>query len=288
MEQPSKALLLGARGLLGAAFITQLRQDNVDVAAPSHGELDICDLQALRRYVAEQAPQLLINAAAQSQVDRAETEPDEAFTVNAVGAHNVALAAAEADITAVHVSTDYVFDGNTRCPYREVDPTGRPTGVYGESKALGEQLVRQCCRKHFITRVAGLFGPGRRSFVDWVINNADPQQPLTIVADRFVSPTGTVDAVRQILALAATPYYGTYHCTGHGVASWYQLAHTALRLAGKDPDGAIAIPDTQLKSVAPRPAYSALENHLLKLRGLDTMQPWEEALEQYVRSTYLR
>jgi dTDP-4-dehydrorhamnose reductase len=276
-----KVLVLGGSGLLGAALCPVLREAGFEVLAPSSRELDIRELEALRARVADAAPDLLVNSAAQSKVDQAALEPDLTFQVNAIGAHNAAIAAAEAGIPLVHISTDYVFDGASRTPYREHDPTGVPPNEYGRSKLQAEQLVRHLWPRHFIVRVAALFGAGGRpDFVDWVLKRADPAAPLTIVSDRTMTPTWTADLARQLLALIRTPCWGTYHATGHGPASWFELAREALTLAGRDPGGVVPIAD--LPSPARRAPYTALDNHLLRLRGLDTMLPWREALARHL------
>lgn len=281
LQRPSlkRVLLLGGSGLLGSALAPNLREAGIHVTAPRSKELDIRDIDELRRRVHDDQPDLLINAAAQSSVDRAEADPDHAYQVNAVGAHNAALAALEADLPLVHISTDYVFDGNRRTPYREFHATGEPANEYGRSKLQGELLVRNATPRHFIVRVAALFGAGGRSdFVDWVLETADPQRPLTIVADRFVTPTWTMDLAWQLLVLIRTPYFGTYHATGHGAASWFELARTAIVLSGKNAAAVVPVTDDQLERKAPRPFFTVLDNHLLRLRGLDTMLPWREAL----------
>ncbi len=216
-------------------------------------------------------------------MDQAEREPEAAFALNAAGAHNAALAATEAGITVVQISTDYVLDGSRRSPYREYHASGTPPNVYGCSKLEGEQLVRATTPRHFIVRVAALFGDGGRpDFLAWVLASADRAAPLRIVADRFVSPTWIVDLSRQLVALIRTPYFGTYHAAGAGVASWYELARSALLLAGKDPEGVVPIPDAELVSVARRAPYTCLENHLLELRGLHLLRPWREALAAHL------
>ena len=280
---PARVLMLGGKGLLGTAMVPALEQAGVEVAAPGSAELDIRDLDALRARIAEVRPALLFNSAAQASVDQAEKDPDPAFEINAIGAHNAALAAAGANIPLLHVSTDYVFDGkDRRTPYREHEPTGVPPNQYGRSKLQGELLVRSSWPRHFIVRVAALFGPGRRDFVDWVLEEATPDRPLTIVADRVVTPTWTEELARQLIALMATPYYGTYHATSPGPTSWYDLARTALELSGADPAGVVPVPSARLPTPPHRAPFTALENHLLRLRGLERMRPWKDALRLYL------
>jgi dTDP-4-dehydrorhamnose reductase len=278
-----RVLVLGGGGLLGAALMPALREAGVTVAAPPRTALDLLDLDALRAHLRDLRPDVLVNTAAQSKVDQAELDPDGAFAVNAVGAHNAAIAASEVGVPLVHLSTDYVFEGARRTPHREYHPTGLPPNVYGQSKLEGEMLVRATWCRHFIVRVAALYGEGGRpDFVDWILEKADPSTPLRIVADRFVSPTWTAALARQLLVLMRTPFFGTYHATGHGAASWYELARSALLLSHRDPAGVVPISDHELKSVACRAPYTALENHLLRIRGLDTMVFWRDALQEYL------
>ncbi len=283
-SDPRRVLLLGGSGLLGSALAPALRAAGVEVVAPRHAELDLRDLDALRARARDARPELIINSAAQAHVDEAERDPDTAFAINAAGAQNAALAALEADVPLLHVSTDYVFDGSRREPYCEHHPTGTPPNLYGQSKLAGELLVRALCPRHYIVRVAALFGPGRAGFVDWVLEKADPTAPLRIVADRFASPTWTVDLAAQLLVLLRTPCYGTYHAAGGGPTSWYELARTALLLAGRDPAGIVAIADYQLAAPARRAPFTALANHLLRIRGLDRMMTWRDGLARFIES----
>jgi dTDP-4-dehydrorhamnose reductase len=281
-----RALVLGGSGLLGAALVPALEQAGIAVDAPPHTALDLLDLDGIRRRLRERPADLVVNLAAQSKVDQAERQPEQAFALNAAGAHNAALAAAEAGIAILQLSTDYVLAGTRRSPYREYHETGTPPNLYGCSKLEGEQLVRATTPLHFIVRVAALYGDGGRpDFLDWVLASADPRAPLRIVADRFVSPTWIVELSRQLLTLVRTRYFGTYHAAGAGAASWYELARSALVLAGKDPEGVVPIPDHELESVARRGAYTCLENHRLHVRGLELMRPWREALAEHLRAS---
>lgn len=278
-----RVLVLGGSGLLGTALVPAFEEAGVASDAPPRAELDLLDLEALRRWLRERPAELVVNLAAQSKVDQAEQDPGRAFALNAAGAHNAALAAAEAGAAILQISTDYVFEGMRRTPYREYHETGTPPNVYGCSKLAGEQLVRATTPQHFIVRVAALFGDGGRpDFLDWVLSSAAPRSPLRIVADRFVSPTWIVELSHQLVALARTPYFGTYHAAGVGAASWYELARSALLLAGKDPEGVIPVPDHELASVARRAPYTCLEDHALAVRGLLTMRPWREALAEFL------
>ncbi len=277
-----RVLLLGGSGLLGNALERIFIGAGLEVIAPASDACDVRDLPVLRQHTRDAEPDLILNATALSSVDQAEKEPDLTYAVNTLGAHNAAMAAADADLPLLHISSDYVFEGNTREPYHEYHPTGVPPNHYGRSKLHAELLVREAWPQHFIVRVAALFGVGRKNFVSWVLDEADPARPLTIVHDRFTTPTWTDDLARQLLVLARTPYYGTYHATGLGETNWYYLAHSALLLAGLDPDGIKPVADVELTSLARRARYTALSNHLLRLRGICTMLPWREALAAYI------
>lgn len=282
-----RVLLLGGTGLLGQALAAELARAGAAVDAPDSGACDLRDLDALRRRVRAGRPDLVINCAALSHLGTCEADPGRAFSVNAAGAHNAALAAAEGDAALLHVSTDFVFDGTLGRPLRETDPTGLPPNVYGLSKLDAEQLVRPTLARHYIVRVAALFGPGRGSFVDWVLERATPDAPLTIVCDRIATPTYTPHLARQLVALARTPYCGTYHAAGHGPTTWYHLARTALELAGQDPAGVAPVTAHALAEPVQRAMYTALSNHRLGIRGLDLMRPWQDGLREHVAARAL-
>ena len=284
---PVRVLLLGGSGLLGGTLGPAMARAGMVVSNPTRTELDLCDLLALRRWVEEKRPDLIVNCAAQSRVEEAEADPEAAFAVNTVGAHNAALVALHGGLALMHISTDYVFDGKRGEAYREYHPTGVPPNVYGQSKLHGELLVRECLPQHYIVRVAALYGAGRPDFIDWILEKADAAAPLRIVADRYVSPTWTAPLAQRLVALARSQGYGTYHIAGRGAASWYELARSALELAGHDPRGVVAVPDHELPSPVRRARSTALDNHLLRLRGLPALPPWRESLAEYLASKKL-
>ncbi|MCB9554619.1 MAG: dTDP-4-dehydrorhamnose reductase [Deltaproteobacteria bacterium] len=276
---------MGASGLLGATLARTFAAQGAELFTPSHQQADVVDLAALDRFVEQAQPDVLINCAAEAHVDIAETDTDRVFRVNALGPQNAAVVAAKHRCELVQISSDYVFDGETDRPYREYDPTGTPASQYGRSKLLAEQLVREACQRHYILRVAALFGHGRQTFVDWVLAKASPQQPLRIVCDRQISPTWTNDIAEQTVAMLELGVHGTYHCSGDGVTTWYEFASAALALAGKNAAGVVAVPDAELQlGGAPRPRYSALDNYLFKLREIDRVKHWRDGLAHYLRA----
>lgn len=283
MESKS-TLLLGASGLLGSAVASHWKSAGLELHAPSHQLVDLRQLEHVEGAIQGARATLVINCAAESSLERAAQDPDAAYAINVLGAHNVALACAKNGVPLAHISSDYVFDGRSRQPYRELDETGQPPNIYGRGKKEAEALVRQTTAQHYILRVAALFGPANRpDFVDWILEKSDPKAPLTIVADRRISPSYTLDVARQLQRLVGSPYFGTYHCSGHGDASWFELATAALQLSGRDVAGVRPVPDSALKSSVVRPRYTVLDNYNLRLRGLDEMRPWRQSLKEHLK-----
>jgi len=242
-------------------------------------------LDSVRQALLPVEPQLVVNATAHNLVDAAETEPEAAFEVNAIGARNLALAARELDAALVHVSTDYVFSGGGRRPYLETDPVA-PVNVYGVSKAAGEMLVRATWPRHFVVRTSGLYGVAGTggkggNFVATMLRLARAGEPIRVVDDQVLTPTHTADLADQIAGLAATGEYGTYHATCQGGCSWFEFAREVFRQAGLSPSLERQT-TAEARRAAPRPPYCVLENRGLRRLGLDSMPGWDEALARYL------
>jgi dTDP-4-dehydrorhamnose reductase len=277
-----KLLITGAAGQLGQALIQAGARQDWAVAATDLPELDITDPQAVWGELSRQRPEVVINAAAATRVDDLESNPDEALRVNGLGPRNLAVACRRLGIKLIHLSTDYVFDGAKPGPYVEWDATG-PLSVYGRSKLLGEEWVRQQCPDHFIVRTAWLYGVPGPNFVTAILargRSLGPGGELHVVQDQRGTPTSALALAPQLLALAGTEAFGTYHATCHGETTWYEFAGLILRTAGLT---ARVTPCTTAEFVrpAPRPANSVLENRLLQVTGLDLMPPWQEAYQQF-------
>lgn len=274
-----KVLITGAGGQLGRALVEELGRRDWEVAATDLPELDISDREAVRRVLAAQTPEVVINAAAATRVDDLEADPDLALRVNALGPRNLATACRRLGAKLVQVSTDYVFDGSKADPYVEWDEPG-PRSVYGKSKLLGETQVREQCPDHFIVRTAWLYGLPGPNFVNAILARAKAGRELLVVHDQRGTPTSALALAPQILALAATEAFGTYHATCQGEATWYEFALLILARAGLE---VTVRPCTtqEFPRPAPRPANSILENRLLKLEGLDLMPSWEEAYNRF-------
>ena len=274
-----KILITGATGQLGRALVDELGQRDGEVVATDLPELDISDREAVTRLLAVERPEMVINAAAATRVDDLEADPDLALKVNALGPRNLATACRRLGAKLVQVSTDYVFDGTKKGPYVEWDKTG-PQSVYGLSKLLGETYVREQCPDHFIVRTAWLYGVPGPNFINAILARARTGQELMVVDDQRGTPTSTLALAPQLLALADTEAFGTYHATCQGEATWYEFALLILERAGLDVKVRPCTTQEFPRS-APRPANSVLENRLLQLEGLDLMPSWQEAYNRF-------
>lgn len=277
-----KLLITGAAGQLGQALVECGRRQGWEVVATDAHDLDITDAGVVLRELSRQRPELVINAAAATRVDDLESDPDEALRVNSLGPRNLAVACRRLGLKLVHLSTDYVFDGAKPGPYVEWDQTG-PLSVYGRSKLLGEEWVRQQCPDHFIVRTAWLYGLPGPNFVTAILargRSLGPAGELKVVHDQRGTPTSTLALAPQLLALAATEAFGTYHATCQGETTWYEFACLILETAGI-PVRVTPCTTAEYPLPAPRPANSILANRLLQVAGLDLMPAWQAAYRQF-------
>jgi dTDP-4-dehydrorhamnose reductase len=274
-----RALVVGSAGQLGRELVSSL---GGEVAwAGDLEEIDVTDRAAVAGAVGRVRPDVVFNATAYNKVDQAETEPDRALAVNALGPRWLASASREAGALLVHYSTDYVFDGASARPYRE-DDCPRPLGCYGSSKLAGEQLVSVSGVEHLVIRTSGLVGRGGSeqkggSFADRILARARGGQPLRVVADQTFAPTLAPDLAAASLALVRVGARGLFHVANGGSCSWHELAVAVLAQAGVDaPVEAIA--SAELALPARRPEYSVLDTARYHALGLPTLRPWREAL----------
>lgn len=279
-------VVIGANGQLGTDLCRVPQRFQVIPLA--HRDMEISDMNSVKRVFNKYNPDIIINTAAYIRVDDCEIEQDKAFLINALGARNVAVVAEELGAKLIHISTDYVFGGEAEprnIPYTEFDiPV--PLSIYGKSKLAGEDLVRHLCSRHFIIRTSALFGVAGASgkggnFVETMLKLAREQDELRIVDDRVFSPTYTKDLAGKIAQLVNTEYYGIFHITNKGSCSWYEFAQEILKLASlKTP--VIPITSDQYPQKAIRPSFSVLDNYHLRLLGLDDMRTWQKALKDYM------
>lgn len=281
-----KVLVTGAGGMLGQAVMAELgrraqaAEGRFQAVGCIRRELDICDLEAVRRVLGAVRPDVVVNCAAYTDVDGAESHPDEAYRVNAVGARNLAVACLDAGAALVHISTDYVFDGAKAEPYGVYDHPA-PLSVYGASKLWGEESVREVLARHYIVRTSWLFGPGGRNFVDTMLRLASQGGPLRVVDDQHGSPTYTVDLACAICDLILTGCYGTYHVTNQGVTTWYGLARKVFEVAGLQP-GVTPVAASEFPRTAKRPRNSAMDPFPLKETIGWLLPPWGDAVARYL------
>lgn len=276
-----RLLVTGAGGMLGHDVVRAARAAGHDVVALARAELDIADAGAVDAAVRAASADTIVNCAAWTDVDGAEADPDGAHAVNATGAGNVARAAARAGIRLVHVSTDYVFDGE-RAPdadaYVESDAVG-PRSVYGASKLAGEQAVVAAGGSHAIVRSSWLFGVGGKNFAATMLALAADRDEVTVVDDQIGCPTATAHLASALLTLARPDAGdGIFHVAGGGRCSWHAFATEIFRQAGVD---CRVLPCTtaEMPRSAPRPAFSALAS---ERPDAPVLPPWQEGLASYL------
>jgi dTDP-4-dehydrorhamnose reductase len=273
-----KLLVTGAGGMLGRAVVECATRLGHDVRAARRGDLDVGDAGAARRALQAFGPDAVVNCAAFTDVDGAESDPRGAERVNAAGAGHIAAAAAEVGARIVHVSTDYVFDGAKREPWLESDPTG-PLGVYGATKLAGERAVAAANPAHAIVRTAWLFGAGGRNFVDTMLGLGATRDEVSVVIDQVGCPTWTGHLAGALVELAERPgASGIHHIAGAGRCSWNELALEIFERAALD---CRVLPATSEQFVRParRPAYSVLGT---ERRDPIVLAPWQDGLAAYL------
>jgi dTDP-4-dehydrorhamnose reductase len=287
-----KMLITGAHGQLGREIIDVMQSKGCPVQAPPEDDLDITDLDKIDHLITDLQPDLMINTAAYTQVDKAETDEALAFKVNKTGCTNLARMCTKHKIPLVHISTDYVFDGQKGTPYVETDPIS-PVGVYGRSKAEGESEIRSILKEHIIIRTSWLYGTHGQNFVKTMLNLATSKKEIQVVADQYGSPTNAADLARAILTIAeqlqsgAENNWGTYHYCGQGVISWHIFAEKIIELTrqqGRDRKTRVEpVTTAEYPTPAERPVYSALDCSRIYKQFNISPQPWEKSLETTIR-----
>lgn len=269
--------ITGANGQLGVALQHALQGHQLLLL--DHKTLDVGAAQATDALVAL-FPEVVIHAAAMTDVDGCERNPDEAYRINALGAKHVALACAELNAALVYVSTDYVFDGLKGAPYVEEDATN-PLSVYGRTKLEGEQFVRARAPRHYITRTSWVYARARTNFVSRVLQLAAERPRLSMITAEFGSPTYAPDLAAAIAQLLRHPQYGIYHLINEGAVSRYDFARAILDEAGK-PDYPLDPIDRYPRAAQP-PAYGVLQNARAAALGI-RLRPWRQALRECLQT----
>jgi dTDP-4-dehydrorhamnose reductase len=260
--------------MLGRDLIAAAAARDLEILAPPHDELDICDEQATARAVAVARADAVINCAAYNNVDGAERDEAAALAVNGDGPRNLAIAARVAGARLVHVSTDYVFDGTATRPYVESDRTA-PRSAYGRTKLAGELAVLAASPGHAVVRTAWLFGAGRANFVSWVLDCARDGRPITVFSDQFGCPTYTGDLAEKLLDLAGDSRAGIFHAVAASHCSRFEFAQAILAAAGLQAE---LTPTLRATHAADRPAWSVLASE----RDPQPLPPWQDGLAAYL------
>lgn len=280
-----KILVTGCNGQLGRAINKVYAKDAVELINTDAADLDITSLDAVLSFVREKKPDVIINCAAHTAVDRCEQEWDLAYKINALGPRNLSIAAREVDAKLVHVSTDYVFKGVGDRPFTEFDAVD-PQSAYGKTKLEGERFVQAFAQKYFIVRTAWLYGDGK-NFVKTMLRLSETNDTVSVVCDQYGSPTSADELARAIHALEPTENYGLFHGTCEGSCSWADFTVEIFRLAGKDTKVEYITSKQyaeKFPQAAARPAYSVLENYMLKLTGGYKFADWKDAIAEYMKN----
>lgn len=285
-----RILVTGCNGQLGRAIRKEYGDTvefiNTDVIdGEGITKLDITKVDETVALAREKKPDVIINCAAATNVDGCEKDWDFAYRVNAIGPRNLAIAAAETGAKLFHVSTDYVFPGTNPNPLTEFDEPG-PISAYGKTKYEGERFVQQFGRNYFILRTAWLYGDGK-NFVKTMLSLSETHDELSVVADQFGSPTSASELARMIRFLEPTENYGLFHATCEGQTNWADFTEEIFRIAGRSTK-VNHVTSAQYKEMNPasadRPAYSILENYLIRLTSDFRMCDWHDAIETYLKA----
>jgi dTDP-4-dehydrorhamnose reductase len=287
-----KILVTGSKGQLGHELLIQGNDFGYEILPANLPDLDITDKTQVKHRLEKFQPSLVVNAAAYTNVDKAETEQNLAFAVNRDGPANLAEACAKFEIPLIHISTDFIFDGKKSSPYIESDPVS-PLSIYGKSKQEGENEVRSRLKKHVILRTAWLYGVHGQNFVKTMLRLGREKQVISVVADQFGSPTSAADLAAAILNIISRIKYnpditwGTYHYCGQGITTWHGFTEEILSLARQY----ISIKTKDVKPIstaeyptkATRPCFSALDCGLIKKNFGINIKPWQDSLKTAIR-----
>ena len=278
-----KPLVTGSAGLLGRTLVERLEQSSPETIAATREFLDLDDFWRLRAELERLHPNVVINCAAWSDVDGCERDPDRAWRENRDNVMHLARACRAIGARLIHISTDYVFDGKQETPYREEDPAN-PISIYGESKWEGEREALRECEDTLVVRTSFLFGPGRKTFLDRVIESARKGERVSSVLDWVNAPTLTTDLAAAIETLIRKDCRGIVHFTNAGGCSKYEFAREALRLSGLDPSVVSAVRRADLSLPAARPERTVLD--LTRFTSIAGAAPrsWNAAMESYLRA----
>jgi len=281
-----RVAVIGGNGQLGREVASAFAHEGHAVTNFTHQDVEIYALESVRTSLAAIRPEVVVNTAAFHHVEKCEAEPGLAFAINGIGARNLALVTAETDAKLLHISTDYVFDGQKGTPYVEEDVPA-PLNVYGNTKLSGEFFVRSVNPRHFVVRTSAIYGEnpcrakGGLNFVELMLKLSKEKTELRVVDDEFVSPTPAAQIAQQLVAMSRSTDYGLYHATTEGSCSWFEFASAIFELTNTKIRLEPARPGEFPAKVA-RPKYSVLENRALKSKSLSVFTHWKVGLEKYL------
>ncbi len=272
-----RVVITGARGQVGRSLCAQLQE--APLLALTRDDADLRDGDRIISLITEFRPDIVIHAAAWTDVDGAERDPDGAYAVNALGTQYVALACQQVNAAMVYISTNEVFDGHATQPYREWDPPS-PISVYARSKLAGERIAQMLLNRLYIVRTAWVYAPGGRNFPSKIIAAADRHGKLRVVADEIGNPTYAPDLARALIRLIQTGRFGIYHLTNEGACSRFEWAREVLQLSGRGHIPITPIRSDEWERPARPPLHAVLANTAAAALGI-RLRPWREALADY-------
>jgi len=286
-----KLLIIGSKGQLGSELVRECKKNDFSYLALDLPEFNITDPYQVEKTFADFKPSIVINASAYTNVDKAETEPEIAFSVNSDGPANIAVSCDKNRIPIIHVSTDYVFDGSKGQPYAESDPVS-PLGVYGKSKEEGESKLRSILKQHIILRTSWLYGAYGHNFVKTMLRLGIEKEIIKVVSDQYGCPTCAADLAKAVVDISKqitqNPKiaWGTYHYCGLGITTWHKFAKAIFEIASQYQNYKVssveAITTAQYPTRTKRPAFSALDCGLIKKHFGISTKPWQESLEKTI------
>ncbi|WFD11390.1 dTDP-4-dehydrorhamnose reductase [Tepidibacter hydrothermalis] len=274
-----KILVTGSKGQLGIDLVNIL-SDEYYVIGLDKEKLDITNLDDVVNTVKTIKPDIIINSAAYTNVDGCEENIDLSYKINALGARNLAIASLETNSRLVHISTDFVFDGEKNNPYIEFDKPN-PLSIYGKSKLSGEEFIKEINPKHYILRTSWLYGKNGNNFVKTMLRLSKENKILKVVNDQRGTPTHTKDLVDVINMIIKTDAYGTYHASNEGDCTWFEFTKKIFKLANITDIEVLPITTEELNRPAKRPKYSVMNNYMLELNFNYKLKHWDESLKQY-------
>lgn len=301
MKKIKSVLATGTGGMLGSTVVPTFREGGIHVLSTSRRKnvkivdeiLDVTNFEQYEKYIKKSKPEMLIHLAAETDLEYCENFPDKAFATNTIGEHNAALLSVKYDIPLVVISTAGIYDGTKKTPYNEFDLPS-PINVYGNSKLQGEKFVKKYCKKYFIARAGWMVGGmGRdKKFVSHIVNQiVDGAKEIYAVKDKFGAPTYAPDFAKNLLELIQTPYYGVYNMVCEGNITRHDIAEEILKVLKLDQKIKLNEVDSdhfKQDFFAPRPRSEAMDNYHLKLRNLNRMRPWKDALSEYIKELYAK